>query len=106
MNFALHHFVDVISILAGLAYGISTIGKRWKNPRGLFLFRLSALFLLAGGCLGSLHYFQNVDWVHRHNWPIYVWGSALKQVGLGMLIVIVALGIYKDVEPHQETPQS
>jgi hypothetical protein len=102
MNFAQHHYADVLSILAGLALGVSTIGKRWKSARGLLLFRLGALFIFAGGCLGSLHYFQNIDWVHLHHWRIYFVGWTLKNVGLGMLIVIVALGLYKDIEPDEK----
>ena len=106
MNFARHHYLDIICILAGLAYGISTIGKSSKNPRALSLFRLAALMLFVGGDLGLLHYFQNVNWVHRHSYAIFFDGYSFKSVGLGMMLALVFLGVYKEFEPRQKASQA
>jgi hypothetical protein len=106
MNFALHHFIDILCILVGLAYGFSTIGKSSKNPRGLFLYRLAALMLFVGGDFGLLHYFQRIDWVHRHGYAIFYDGWTFKNVGFGMMVVLVFLGVYKEFEPRQKASQS
>jgi hypothetical protein len=106
MNFALHHFVDILCILAGLAYGISTIGKSSKNPRGLFLYRLAALMLFVGGDLGLLHGFPKSDWVHSHLYAVFYYGILLKQMAFGMLIVLLLLGVHKDVESRKKASQA
>jgi hypothetical protein len=106
MNFAFHHWVNILCILAGLAYGISTIGKSSKNLRGLYLYRLAALLLLAGGGLSVLHYFQNIDWVHRHHYAVFYYGWMIQNVGFGMMVTLVFLGVYKDFEPRQKASPS
>jgi hypothetical protein len=106
VNFVRYHFVDIFCILAGLAYGISTLGKTSKNPRGLSLFRLAALMLFVGGDLGLLHYFQYIEWVHRHSYAIFSEGRMFKNVGIGMMLVLVFLGVYKEFEPRQKPSQS
>jgi uncharacterized membrane protein YbjE (DUF340 family) len=105
MNFALHHFFDILCILVGLAYGFSTIGKSSKNPRGLFLYRLAALMLFVGGDLGLLHGFPKSDWVHSHSYAIFYYGWTFKNVGFGMMVTLVFLGVYKDLEPSQKASQ-
>ena len=92
-------------MLAGLAYGISTIAKGSKNPRGLFLYRLAALMIFVGGGLGLLHGFQNIGWVHHYHYQVYYYGFLFKAVALGMLVVLLLLRVHKDVEPCKKTSQ-
>lgn len=106
MNFALHHFIDILSMLAGLAYGISTIGKSSKNPRGLSLFRLGSIMLLIGGGLRLLHGFPNIDWVQRHHYAVSYYGLLFENVAFGMMLVLIFLRVHKEFEPGKKASQS
>jgi hypothetical protein len=53
-----------------------------------------------------LHYFQNIDWVHRHHYAVFYYGWMIQNVGFGMMIVLVFLGVHKEFEPRQKPSQS
>lgn len=105
MNFALHHYVDILCALAGLALGISTLGKSSKSPRGLSIVRLAALMLFVGGDLGCLHYFRSIDWVHRHGSAIFFYKLEFENVGFGMMLVLIFLGVNREFERRSKASQ-
>jgi hypothetical protein len=105
MNFARHHFSDILCILAGLALLFSVIGKSSKNPRALFFFRLASIMLLIGGGFRCLRYFQNIGWVHHYDYQVFYYGFLLKAMAAGMMVVLVFLGVQKEFEPRKKASQ-
>ena len=74
---------------------ISLMGRQTQNPRGLLCCRLACLCFLVGGSLGLLHYFQNIDWIHRHHYAFFIYALALESIGVGMFIVLLILGVFQ-----------